>query len=110
MFSKLLKVLPTSLEVEQVTRSFGSAYYVVVINNHYNASIVTIKAAFKQALLDLEYEQGQVISIEGGEKSSNVGGLSQATETIVETVKTPLIAVAVIAIVLFIFVYIPKRS
>jgi hypothetical protein len=110
MFSKLKEALPISLEVEKVTRSFASAYYAVTINNHYNVEDKTLKAAFRQALDDNGYSTGQVISIEGGEQSSNVGGISQASEAIVDTVKTPLIAIAVVAVVILIFVYLPRRS
>lgn len=108
IFADLKKVLPAPLIVQKVTRAPFSAYYAVTIDNRFSSGVETVKAAFRQALLDLGYNSGQVLEVKGGETATNAGGIGQAGAAIVDTVKTPLIALAVVAVAVVVLVYAPR--
>lgn len=103
----------TGMPILSVDRSLFSGRFVVVVNNLAGLSDTQILQAFFSAMQAAGYT-GEILSIESGSVSSAPGGLPQvatgAASTVSSMAAPVLIPAAIIAVVVLVVLYIPRKG
>lgn len=108
--SKLLQklrdnILPSIVDIRSVERTLFSNRYSITVNSSVNNQMLNDMVF--AVLKNMGYEPDMLL-IEFGNESSKPGGLAGAVESTAKTVSTPLIAIAVVVVVLGAIYFLPK--
>lgn len=105
-----LRLIMPQYTILSVERALFSGRFTVLIDTR-GASHEKVTHDFLRAMQDMNYN-GEVVAVDSGDVSSVPGGLVQATtETLTQTTEAAsgfLIPAAVIAVVIFAVIYLPK--
>lgn len=105
LLSKLRSQMPVTVSITSIERMLFSNRYAITVDSAMTDGM--LNDLFISVLSNLGYEP-DVLIIEGGRESSKPGGLVGAVESTVATASTPIIAIAVIVVVLGAVYFLPK--